>query len=326
MRPLAGFFAALAFLTFVPHTHAQALGAEPLTISISPQNPQPYQSVTVTPQSTLFDLNASTVTISLNGTVLQKGSGSQPVSFVTGPVGETDTITVSASSPAGNYEKTVVVRPASVALVLEPVSTTHPFYGGGALIASEGRVRLIAIPEFRDAKGPLASAGLVYTWKAGDRIMLDQSGIGRSILTALAPIRYRDTDVSVTVSTPDDSIIGQASVTLSATDPLLTIYRDDPLSGPDFDTALTGNFTMGGNEEAFRAVPYFFSGTQALAWSVNGAVSGSDPVITVRTTGDSAGTANLSVTASESNALQSADAALPVHFGGTKNSTSIFGL
>jgi len=312
---------------FMPHfLYAQTLGAEPLSANVFPQYPQPYDAVTVTPQSSAFDLNASTVTVTLNGTQIAKGSGALAATFTAGPAGETDTVVITAAAPGGTYQKTVIIRPASVALVMEPLSTVHPFYAGASLLASGGRVRLIALPEFRSAKGPLAASGLVYTWKSGNQILIDQSGIGRSVLTSTGPIQYRDAAVSVTVSTPDNSTVGSASIALSPVDPQLVIYDNNPLSGPNFDAAVGSTFAMSGNEESFRAVPYFFPSAPNLTWSVNGNPSGTDPVITVRTTGDSAGTASVSASASQSGSYQSAQDSFSVSFGQGGGGTNIFGL
>ncbi len=322
-----GFFlgSCVAILACTIPVHAQMLGADPLTVGIFPQYPAPYETVTITPQSTLVDLATAVVTISANGTVLSKGSGSQGAAFQVGAGGAVDTIVVSIESLQGKYQKTVVIRPASVALVMEPMSTTHPFYAGANLIASEGRLRFIALPELRNAKGLLAPETLIYTWKVGNQLLTAQSGIGHSVLSATAPIRYRDTDVSLTVSAPDGSVAAHTAITVAPVDPLMVIYHSSPLAGPNFDMAIGTSFSMNGGEDAFRAVPYFFSGETAFTWSVNGEVSGSDPIITVRTTGDTPGTAALSAQASQNGSYQSGQAALAVHFGQT-NGTNFFGL
>jgi hypothetical protein len=329
MRALTASAALLVLISFAPLAHAQTqgLGAAPLTVTVSPQYPQPYDAVTVTPTSGLIDLNASTVTISVNGKTISTGSGSRPATFIAGPAGETDTVEVTAVGSDGTtYTQTAVVTPASVALIIESLSTTHPFYEGAALIASEGRARLVVLPELRGAKGLIPAANLVYTWKNGNQILVNQSGIGRSTLSVISPIRYRDTTISVTVSSQDGSVTGAASVPLSPVDPSIIIYSDDPLSGPNFDSAVGTDFTMQGAEAAFRAVPYFFSGGQSLTWSVNGEKSGSDPVITVRTTGDTSGTASLSVAAADSDVLSSAQNSVLVHFNSSSQSTNIFGI
>lgn len=306
--------------------HAQMLGAQPLSLTVNPAYPQPYQTITITPSSNLLDLAASTVTISVNGKVVGKGSG-QPVTYQVGPAGEVDTITVSAVTPSGTYTQKVTVRPAGVALVMEPSSVTHPFYQGGAQVASEGRMRIIATPDFRLSNGSIVDpATLAYTWKSGDQILQNASGLGKSVLIADAPTRYRDTTVAVTVSMPDGSIAAQAAVDVSPIDPYIVLYRDGPLLGPDFDTAITGTYTMPGDEDTFRAVPYFFPSMPTFAWTVDGKQNGTEPVITVRTAGSAAGTSAISVDANQSGTYQSASASFSVSYGQNGHPTNIFGL
>ena len=100
-------------------------GTDPLGVTVSPQYPRPYQTVTVAPRSTLLDLSSSKVTVSVNGTNVYSGSGTQPTSVRAGALGERTTIVVSVTDPSGKtYSKTQVLRPAEVSLVTEPVSTS----------------------------------------------------------------------------------------------------------------------------------------------------------------------------------------------------------
>lgn len=292
-------------------------GTEPLTVSVSPQYPRPYQTVTVSPKSTLIDLSASTVRVSVNGTRVYEGSGTQPTNVRAGGLGERTTISVSATDPSGRtYTATQVLRPAEVSLVLEPVSTMHPFYLGGGLVASEGRVRLVALADLRTAPGTrLSSANLVYTWRLGNRVLTDSSGIGKSTLIATAPVRYRNADITVTVTSPDSTLVGEARTVVSAADPVTRIYRNDPLLGPNFDVALADRFSMPDTEATFRAIGYFFAVPPTFSWTVNGTTSGTDKDITVRATGSGQGTARLGLTATEPTSRRSADAAVTVDFG-----------
>ena len=324
-RALFGAFLAIAGFGAVYAAHAQLGATDPLTISINPDYPRPYQIVTVTPQSSLIDLAASTVTISANGTVVQKGTGGESASVAVGGPGTVTHITVTAVNNGQTYSQSLDVRPADVALVVEPTSTTHPFYDGGALIGSEGRLRIVAIPDLRTSSGaPISPANLVYTWKNGDQILEGSSGIGKSILTATAPIRYRDTTITVTVSSQDSSVVGQASVLISPQDPLIRVYENDPLLGPRYDTALPSTVTLTDSEATYRAVPYFFTSTPSLTWQVNGTPSQTGPDITVRPSGNGKGTALLGVSASSGSLGQSANTSLSVTFG--QSSSGIFGL
>lgn len=310
--------AVLLFCVGVGFAQAQ-VGApsEPLSVSVSPEYPRPYQSFTVAPASTLIDLSASRVRITANGVNVYEGSGTQAATVRAGGLGERTTIVVSVTDAAGRvYTKQAVIRPAEVSLVLEPESTAHPFYRGGGLVASEGRVRLIALADFRTAPGArISSENLVYTWRLGSQVLTDASGIGRSSLVATAPVRYRNADITVTVTTQDQSLVGQARTTVSAVDPIARIYANDPLLGPNFDTALTNRFSMTDTEATFRAVGYFFKVPPTFAWTVNTATGGTDRDVTVRATGSGQGSARLGVTATEPDTRRKAESGLSVDFG-----------
>jgi hypothetical protein len=319
---------ALAVLVAVP-AYAQSLPTdEPLTLSVSPSYPRPYQTVTITPNSTLIDLSASTVKVTVDGATVYEGSGTQPTNVRAGALGERTTVVVTAVDPAGKtYSRTQVLRPAEVSLMLEPESTGHPFYQGGGLVASEGRVRLIALADLRTAPGTrLPASSLVYTWRLGNRILTDSSGIGRSTLIATAPVRYRNADITVTVTSPDSALVGEAGTVISAVDPIARIYRNDPLLGPDFDTALSSQFSMQDTEATFRAIGYFFAVPPAFAWTVNGATNGTDKDITVRATGNGQGTAHLGMVATETATRRSAESRVTVDFGASEGGFGFFGL
>jgi hypothetical protein len=307
--------------------HAQQLvSTDPITISISPDFPAPYQNFSITPTSDLIDLGSSMVTISVNGAVVEKGSGEITGYASAGAPGSKTTIVVSVTNNGRSYQKTLVVRPADVALIVEPVSTTHPFYQGGSLLASQGSLRLVAIPDFRTAAGAIIPpASLVYTWRLGNQVLESSSGIGHSTVTATAPVRYRDATITLTVATQDSSIVAQASSAIAPIDPLMRIYQNDPLLGPLYDRALSGTLSMASTEQTFRMVPYYFAADPQLAWTVNSAASGADKDITVRSNGNGQGTALLTAAAALPSVFQSATAGLSVQFG-QKKSLGIFGL
>jgi hypothetical protein len=131
--------------------------------------------------------------------------------------------------------------------------------------------------------------------------------------------------VSVTVTTQDNAVVARAQTVVAPTDPLLRIYRNDPLLGPLFDIALTGSVAMRDGEETFRAVPYYFPSKPSLLWTVNSVESGRIGDITVRATGQGAGSAILSVSAKSGGLFQSAERALTVRFGEGRP-LGIFGL
>lgn len=305
-------------------SYAQFAGADPLTLEITPSYPRPFESVTIIPSSSVFDLSASTVAVSVNGQVVSRGSGAEAAYVTAGAAGTATTVTVTAVNNGQTYTKTVTIRPADVALVVEPISTTHPLYKGGALIASEGQVRLVAVPDLRTSSGNVIPAeNLVYTWRNGSQILQSSSGIGKAVLTAVSPIRYRDARITVTVSSQDQSVVAESGVIIAPANPLVRVYRNDPLLGPLYSTALPRQIRLLDTEESFRVVPYFFSGNPSITWTVNNTTSDTDRDITLRSSGGGGGTALLRVFAASGG--ETADASLSVDFG-RSDGFSLFGL
>lgn len=303
---------------------AQFGGEEALSISINPDYPRPFQSITITPESNLIDLSASDITIRVNGTVVLQGSGRESATATAGGAGETTRISITAVNNGETYTAERIIRPADVALILEPQSQTHEFYAGGGLVASEGRVRIIAIPDLRTSAGsPIAASSLVYTWRNGNQVLQAASGIGKQVLTATAPVRYRDTTISVTVSSQDSSVVGYSQVLVSPVDPVVRIYEHDPLLGPRFERALARSVAIGEREATFRAVPYHFGSLPTLTWSVNSSASQTGPDITVRPAGSGTGRALLSVDAVSAEPRQVGKGDLSVTFGDRRS--GIFG-
>lgn len=320
MRALAFAFL-LLILPAISHAQAIPGGAIPLNVSISPTYPRPYDTITVTVTSNVIDLAASTIIITADGKTIAENNRSGQVQLK--GVGASTLIDVKATGADYAYDQKVSVSPADVSLVVEPSTSVPLLYQGAALPSAGSSVRIVALADLRDAKGVrIPSSKLAYTWKLGEQILEAQSGLGKNILVATAPARYRDAQVSVTVSTQDHAMNAHASVSVSPIDPFLRVYVNDPLLGIDFLHAVTSATTLGGQEETFRAVPFYFAGTPTVAWTLNGGQSGTDPDLTVRSTGSTAGSALIGATASGGGAT--AQSRFTLQFGSA--SSGIFGL
>ena len=303
-------------LGVAPLAHAQIGSTAPIYLSLVPEYPRPGSSATVTVRSDTLDLYSSSVTVTVNGAVVEQGSGVVNATFTVGAAGQATNVVATVVSEGRTYTSRLTINPSSVALILEPLTTSHPFYEGGSLVASEGALRVVALPDLRTSAGiPLSPESLVYTWRIGNRVLQAESGIGKNILRANAPIRYRDAVITVTVTPPNQSTVAQSSILITPVDPIVRVYRNDPLLGVDFANALTGTVSLRGTEDGYRAVPYFFAGLPSIAWSVNGTVNETSNSITLRATGEGEGTAQLAVEAQNSTTFQRAENNFLVKFG-----------
>ncbi|MEJ0053723.1 MAG: hypothetical protein WDN10_03310 [bacterium] len=299
-------------------------GGPALTLAISPDYPRPYDTITASLSSNSIDLAAAIITILADGKEIPMTNGRARVTL--GAAGSATVVKAIATIGGQAYSASQTVRPAEVALIAEPAATSHPFYPGGFGIPSQGQVRLVALPDLRATGGKRFTDGtLVYKWKLNGQELADLSGIGRSVVSMTAPVRYRDATIEVTVLSPDQSLVADSVLRISPSDPSVRVYESDPLLGIRYDRALGDEFAMPGAEATFVAVPYGFARTPAIVWTVNSGASGSNPAITLRSTGGK-GSAAVSVTATLPQLFETATRALRISFGETSGGTGIFGL
>ena len=296
-----------------------------LTLQIAPSTPAPYSTISITPESTVLDLAAATITISVNGK--QVGSGNAAPAHITlGGPGTRTVISATASVGGKQYSASATLLPGAVALVEEPIASAPALYRGLPLPPDGGSIRLVAVPDFETAPGArLAESALSYTWSQDGTTLESASGIGKQAIVVDAPLPYRGSKVSVSISSPDGRVTGAASIALSSQQPTVRVYADDPLQGILFDHALGGSVAVG-SESTFIAVPYSFAldaGLPQINWFLSGSAAQQGALITVRPTGSGQGSATLTATASGSGTRSSAASSLTLTFG---SGSSLFGL
>lgn len=155
------FIALFATIVLLPlHIYAQTLAPD-IALEVSPSNPQPGKSVTITARSYELDTAQTFFSWTYNGSIIAEGTGKTSVQVVAPNAGVSGTITVRATG-VGIQETTAstTLRPASIDLLWEAVDAyTPPFYKGKALFPVGGIVRAVAIPS------TAAPKQLSYTWK-----------------------------------------------------------------------------------------------------------------------------------------------------------------
>lgn len=301
-------------------------GGEPFTVSVRPQYPAPFGTATVSFLPGSVNLANATVSVSADGKKLWSGSV-RPVAVPLGRAGRVTTVNVTISSAGATYNRTVSIRPQDVVLVAEPISSVPPLYPGGAPVAPDGKVRIVAVANLVNGSGTsLDPSTLAYVWTVGGVRMANSSGIGKSAVMVASPLPYRATDIAVAVMSQDGILAGGAELSLMAAEPFVRIYENDPLLGIRYERALSGTYGIKGAESAFYAAPFGLpttSGAPLLAWFIDGERAQEGNTITLRPSGKGGGFASLSLVAS-AGAYASASTNLSLSFGAP--SSSFFGL
>ncbi|OGG52962.1 hypothetical protein A3C20_03785 [Candidatus Kaiserbacteria bacterium RIFCSPHIGHO2_02_FULL_55_25] len=274
---LAIVFVAVVYLPAQAGAQFLIPGAESaLSVSFSPQYPAPDSNVTLTLQSSLYDLDSSSVTWTVNGKEATSGDAATPVNVKTGPLGSKTDVRADITGPNGSASATATIIPSSVDLLWESDSYVPPFYSGRALPSAGSRVRLVALTHFvRPGGGEIPADQIVFTWTKDSEVLGDSSGRGKSSITVDGPTLFGTETIVVEAASLDGSIAGQALIRIPDTEPKLTLYENHPLFGVLYHQALGATTFVPKNEMSFTAVPYFASAVSSgdvglqYEWRVN---------------------------------------------------------
>lgn len=247
---------------------------------LSPEFPEPNQSVTVTARSFSFDPDATFLSWTHNGKNVASGKGVTSYSFNTGPAGSLHRVSVSVSAKGATFSDTLTFRVPDLLLAWEAQTYTPPGYRGRALPTSGSLVRVHAFPEiFASATQTANPENLIYQWKIDDTDARDQSGRGKKSFSFRAANGKGVTHlVSVIVTSEDKSAAAFAKVDVRLEDPHILFYEDKTLEGPRYESASARFSVASGEELRLRAEPFFFlaGSIEALSyqWRVDGRLIG----------------------------------------------------
>lgn len=247
--------------------YATAYAAD-LSISMEPNVPAPYSTVTLTLVSYSMDVNTSNIVWTVQGREVRRGIGEKSITVGLGPAGSRVPVTATVSDTAGNVIKsTITIAPHAVSVLWEAVeSYTPPFYEGKALPAEGSKVRVTVLP---DATTGVAS----YAWFENDTALESASGYGRgSVVVALDPL-VDENRITVRVKTIAGNI-SEKSISLVPRDVMLMVYPYDDIIGTLFARTFIRRIEVA-KDTTLSLEPFYFStkGLEATArysWYMDG--------------------------------------------------------
>jgi hypothetical protein len=330
-------FISLFILSFVLSANAQVLPAsiETIDLNLSVDNPVPGQTVAIHAESHATDLNSSTITWTLNGNLFQKGVGLTDIQIEAPLLGKQLKIGVSAvSADSKQFSNSITLGSGSVDIILETDGYVPPFFESKIPLVYQNTYRLIAMPHLADSSGKIYDPkNLVYQWTKDSKVIQDQSGYGKQVFSWKDEVVPRQRSVNVKVSTRDGSAQAEKTITFQAGSPSISFYRDDPLYGPLYNSALDTQVNLGKSGElSVLAIPYGFNkpsngaGSLSFSWLVNSlkqiALESSQSII-LRAPGDAGGSSDISLQIKNNNEiLQGAQSSFNVSFNKLSNSSS----
>lgn len=281
MLRLSNFLIASLFI-LAPTSFAQlggfgnAITPDPeAVVSVEPENPGPFEKVTITLKSFDFDVDIATISWYANVRELTTGVGKKSITVETGALGTELKIGIYAKTSDNRiYRETVTIRPEKVLLLSETYDGYTPlFYEGAPLQGEGGRVKVVAYPSYRKNGKKVDPATLSYAWFIDDRKNDRLSGYGKQSAVVRHDELNDRTKVKVIVSDTDGSFAGTETITLFPNEIRPLFYKVDPLFGLQLNEAYTRFVEIRGTSK-LAFVPYNYAyergAVSTFAWLLNG--------------------------------------------------------
>jgi len=247
-----------------------------INVETSPNNPQPYQDVTINLSSYATDLNKATIMWQAESGVVLSGIGKTSYSFkALGP--NTTTVFNISVTPAGSMNtinKRVVIAPSEIEVMWESADGyTPPFYRGKSLPISGAVIRAVAIPNTNTIKS--GSGSITYTWKNGDNTVLEASGYNKNAYVFKNSMFDEKNTITVIASSVSGDYGAENTIDIPLYQPKIIFYKKSPTDGVLYNKALDKETAMPEDEMTIVGEPYFLSikgkeGSFNYNWKING--------------------------------------------------------
>lgn len=316
------------FISLTTSLSAQSFINLTSSMTLFPEHPKPYTTVTVKYESFSFDTDRALLTWSVNGKEVLSGIGELTLRVPLGGEGSVTRVgVVVRPNEGGTVRDQILITPAFVSLVWEATDTyVPPLYKGKALPSEGGLVRVVALPSFYSGTTPYNPKTINYQWSINGERVKALSGVGKQTLETKLNYFENENIIEVVASTFDGLQSAEESLSIAPTRINPRFYIYDPLLGVDFSKAFTKRVEIT-KPTSFVYEPYYISNKDITSpniettWALNGLPVEPDEyrVISMTPKPDSSGVGTLSVTIEQTKKyLQKAESALQIVFN-TKN-------
>jgi hypothetical protein len=246
-----------------------------IEIETTPENPEPYQDVTIKLVSYATDLNKATIEWRSGSSIVLSGYGKTSYSFKTfGPnTAIVFDITITAPGGMNSVSKKVSIAPSEVEIFWEAVGGyVPPFYKGKSLVGREGAIKVVAMPNTNVIKQ--GKGNITYTWKTNDKTKQSASGYNKDSYVFKNEALNKNEEVSVFASSVDGKYNAIKTITIPISSPKILFYKKSPTEGVLYNYALTNNDLLREEEITIVAEPYFLDYMSDYdfdySWKING--------------------------------------------------------
>ncbi len=247
-----------------------------ISTSIVPNNPKPYEDVTVTLTSYSTDLNKAMIKWQNGANIVLSGYGKTSYSFKALGPNSITILDISIGDPDAINEitKRIVITPSEVELVWEGIdSYTPPFYRGKSFPSGESMIKVVAIPNTSTIKQNKGS--VTYNWKSNDNSVQSASGYNKDSYVFKNSELNDGEKITVNAQSLDGKYSATNTIKIPITKPEVIFYKKSPTDGVLYNQAIINDSFISEEEVSLVAEPYGLAikGNENnfnYSWKING--------------------------------------------------------
>ncbi len=231
----------------------QSLFNEQFAISVSPQYPNPGDTVTATVNDYSLGATGGSIAWFIDGKAATSSVNARSITFIAGaPLTPT---TVRADLRLGTGEvltASQTIVPRYLDIIVEPQTYVPQWYSGRALPTNGSLVRLTAL--LHGQNGPVDHTAYTYTWKVNNNVIGGGGVRGGYQTTYTVPIGQSHL-VSLEITDTTGRMVSKKNITVGTGEVDAVLYEANQLYGLGH-RAIGNNRVMTGNSLTIEAVPY----------------------------------------------------------------------
>ena len=249
----------LAIFVGIPTLRINAQLSNGILINVTPENPAPFEDISITLNSYIENLDNVLISWLVNGKNVLSGIGKKTLSLKAPALGLETTVLARIALPAGQVETKITIRPNLMILLWQANdSYVPPFYKGKAMPSPDSEIKIVAMPEIKSGSGLINPSKMTYNWKKDYTNDQGSSGYGKNSFIYTSDYLENSNYIEVIASTLDQKYSTQSNIIIGTTQPKILFYKNNINLGTLWGNALTDSHKIQGNE-IILAAPYFFS-------------------------------------------------------------------
>ncbi|NCU28250.1 MAG: hypothetical protein EOM85_01090 [Candidatus Moranbacteria bacterium] len=254
-------FIGVFFVPFILFAESEiTVQQEEISVEIIPENPEPYEGVTIRLTSYATDIDKAIITWQSNTGTVQSGIGLKSYSFKAPGPNEIIyfDVSINPANETSSIKKRITISPSDMELMWESVDGyVPPFYKGKNLPSRGSAIKVVAIPSTNAITSGIGDFD--YTWKNSDQTLENSSGYNKNAYVFKNSLFNKTESVEVQVSSVKGNYNAQKSIEIPTYNPFLVFYKKSPTDGILFNNAIVDNYKMTEDIATFVSSPYYLT-------------------------------------------------------------------